>query len=94
MLGEVDICLIDEDEHGAITGIFGLQIFVDVVEGVACFVEVGGGRKDVNKGRRILKYHLFVGRRLVNVVLGWEIVQFELDLLYFEVVGLHLRGLA
>ena len=50
MLGEVDIGFIDEDEHGTVAGVFGLQIFVDVVEGVACFVEVGGGRKDVNKG--------------------------------------------
>lgn len=93
LLDEVDIGLVDEDEHAAVVGIFAFEILVDVMEGVAGLVEIGGGTQDVDEGGGILKDHLFVGRRLVDVVLGWEVVQFELDLLDLEVVALHLAGL-
>lgn len=40
VLSEVDVCLVDEDEHGAIVGVFTLQIFIDAVEVISCLCQV------------------------------------------------------
>ena len=78
LLGEFDVCLVDEDEHAAAVGVLVLEILVDVVEGVSCLVEVGRSTEHVDECRGVLEDHLFIGRRLVDVVLGWKVVQLEL----------------
>ena len=93
-LREVDVGFVDEHKHAAIIGVLAFEVFVDVVEGVSCLCEVRGGREHVDQGRCVLEDHLLIGRRFVDVVLGWEVVEFELYLLYFEVVALHLAGFA
>ena len=92
-LGQVHVGLVDEYEHAAVVGVLALEVLVYVVEGVSGLGEVRGGRQHENEGGCVFENHLLVGRRLVDVVLGGEVVEFELYFLDFEVVAFHFAGL-
>ena len=73
-LVEVDICLIGEDEDGAIVGVLLLEVGVDVVEVIHCLHDVRLRAEDVDHGCCISEDHLLAGGRIVDVVLGGEVV--------------------
>lgn len=91
---EVDIGLIGEDEDGAIVGVLLLDVVVDIVEVIHGFEDVGLWTEDIDECGCVTEDHLLAGRRVVDIVLGREVIQFEFYLLYLEVIGLHLAGLS
>ena len=92
-LVEVDVCLVGEDEDGAVVGVLLLEVGVDVVEVVHGLHDVRLRAQHVDHRRRVPEDHLLARRRVVDVVLRREVVQFELYLLDLEVIGLHFAGL-
>jgi hypothetical protein len=48
MLRKVDVRLVDKDEHIAVIGVFSLEVFVDIVEGIPRLVQVRRRTQDVD----------------------------------------------
>jgi len=92
-LREVDVSLIGEDEDGAIVGVLLLDVIVNIVEAVHGLHDIGLRTEHIDECGSIAEDHLLAGGRIVDIVLGGEVVQLELDLLDLEVIGLHLAGL-
>lgn len=73
-LVEVDVCLVGEDEDGAVVGVLLLEVGVDVVEVIHGLHDVRLRAEHVDQGCCVSEDHLLARRRIVDVVLGREVV--------------------